>query len=196
MRGWNHNIQYHRTVISAIPDGCGLALDVGCGRGDLARKMAQSCREVVAIDADAQSLSFATAVGCQTNIRFVNAEVMSHPLPAGSFDLISAVATLHHLPLRPALLRFRWLLKPGGTLVVVGLYRMSTPADYTCAAAALPLSWIRRAMRPAAEVGAPLSEPRETLAEIRAGCDRILPSGDFRRRWFYRYSFVWRKPDR
>ncbi len=34
---WNHNIQYHRLVLAAVPPGCQRVLDVGCGEGMLAR---------------------------------------------------------------------------------------------------------------------------------------------------------------
>ena len=47
---WNHNTHYHYLVLRAIPPSCRAALDVGCGRGDLAQKMARRCEEVIGID--------------------------------------------------------------------------------------------------------------------------------------------------
>jgi hypothetical protein len=55
--------------------------------------------------------------------------------------------TLHHLPLGPALTRFRSLLKSGGVLGVIGLYRARTAKDFALAAAALPTSWTMRCLR-------------------------------------------------
>ncbi len=53
MPAWSHNIHYHHILLQAIPPNCRRALDVGCGRGLLARELAHHSPEVVAIDADA-----------------------------------------------------------------------------------------------------------------------------------------------
>ena len=90
-------------------------------------------------------------------------------------------------------MRLRNLLRSGGVLAVVGLYRASTPMDYVFAAAALPISRAIRLFRGEEKVGAPLRDPTETLAEIRRECDAVMPGGVFRRRLFFRYTFVWRK---
>lgn len=119
---------------------------------------------------------------------------MTHPFAADSFDLITAVATLHHLPLRPALARFRNLLNSGGVLAIIGLYRAQTLGDYALAASAFPLSWILRALRGHTDVGAPVQNPSETLREIRSACDALLPGAMLRRHLLFRYSLVWRKP--
>jgi hypothetical protein len=36
LMGWNHNVHYHDVVLNSIPPSCTRALDIGCGRGDLA----------------------------------------------------------------------------------------------------------------------------------------------------------------
>jgi SAM-dependent methyltransferase len=119
--------------------------------------------------------------------------VMTYPFPDESFDLVALVATIHHLQLRPALIRLRKLLKPGGVLAIVGLYRGETLTDSAVAAVAFPVSWIFRLVRGYADVGAPVQEPRETLAEIRRECDLLLPGATLRRRLLFRYSLIWRK---
>jgi hypothetical protein len=119
---------------------------------------------------------------------------MTHPFVVDSFDLITAVATLHHLPLRPALTRFRSLLRSGGVLAIIGLYRAQTLSDYALAASAFPLSWILRWLRGHTDVEAPVQNPRETLWEIRSACDSLLPGAVLRRHLLFRYSLFWRKP--
>src|SRR5690606_41719576 len=47
----------------------------------------------------------------------------------GTFDLITMVASLHHMPLEESLVHAKDLLRPGGRLLVVGLARVSSPAD-------------------------------------------------------------------
>ncbi len=119
---------------------------------------------------------------------------MTQSLSVEGYDLITAVATLHHLPLIPALKRFRDLLTPGGTLAVIGLYRLHTLEDYAWAAAGLPVSRMLRHWHGHDEVGAPIREPQETLGEIRTACDATLPGAVVRRRLLFRYSLIWRKP--
>jgi hypothetical protein len=45
-----------------------------------------------------------------------------------------------------------------------------------------------------AGVGAPVQYPKETLSDIRAACDAVLPGAALRRRLLFRYSLIWRKP--
>ena len=150
---WNHNIHYHEVALAAVPSGCHNAVDVGCGRGDLARKLAPGCREVLALDVDSACLKNAQSA---PNFTFQQGDIFTHPLEDESFDFITAVATLH---------------------------RAASLQDYAFAAAAIPVSRIIRMARGEAEVGAPVQEPKETLEEIRRACNATLPGGEFRRRF-------------
>ncbi len=60
--------------------------------------------------------------------------------PPGPYDVITCVATIHHLPLSDALISFRRHLAPGGTLAVVGVTRARTLGDHLLDAAAIPLN--------------------------------------------------------
>jgi 2-polyprenyl-3-methyl-5-hydroxy-6-metoxy-1,4-benzoquinol methylase len=188
---WNRNIHYHDLVLQAVPANCGRALDVGCGQGQLARKLALRCTAVVAIDVDHGALSRATPA---ERVQYVQGDVMTHDFRESSFDLIVAVATLHHLPLKPALVRFQSLLKPGGSLVVVGLHRVSAVEDYFLAMIAIPISWLYRLRYGLAHVGAPLQDPHETMGEIRKACGEALPGVTIRRLLQFRYLLIWKKP--
>jgi 2-polyprenyl-3-methyl-5-hydroxy-6-metoxy-1,4-benzoquinol methylase len=193
-RDWNHNIHYHEFVLDAVPPACQRALDVGCGQGLLAQRLARHSQEVIAIDVDRDAITHAQAAHASgARIEFVEGDALTHPFPENSFDFIGAVAALHHLPLRPALVRFRSLLRPGGVLVVIGLHRSHTPVDYAWSAAAFPVSWMFRCLRHQVEVGAPVQNPRESLGEIRSACDAVLPGAALRRRLLFRYSLIWRK---
>ena len=150
---------------------------------------------MIAIDADHDTLErakIATTAG--TRMTFVEGDVMTYPFCENTFDFIAAVATLHHLPLGPALTRFRNLLKSGGVLGVIGLYRARTAKDFALAGAALPTSWTMRRLRDYTDVEAPLQEPKETLNEIRTACEATLLGSTVRRHLLFRYSLVWRKP--
>ena len=47
---WSHNSWYHRLLLSQVPDGAQRVLDVGCGAGTLARKLAESVPQVDGVD--------------------------------------------------------------------------------------------------------------------------------------------------
>ena len=69
---WNHNTRYHDVVLRLISPYCTRALDVGCGRGDLAQEMAQHCKEVVGIDAEPECLASARTASRQwSNLTFI-----------------------------------------------------------------------------------------------------------------------------
>ena len=190
---WNHNIHYHRLVVHAVPKNCSCVLDVGCGQGLLTRKLAQRCKNAVGIDLSCDALAIARAEG-GANIAYIEGDALTYPFAADSFDMIAGIAVLHHLPMEQALDRFRALLAPGGALCFIGLYRHQTTMDYLIAGTAVALSLAIRGFRGQADVGAPMADPRETLAEIRATTAVHLPGARVRRHLFFRYSLVWQKP--
>jgi SAM-dependent methyltransferase len=193
-RRWNRNIHYHDVVLGAVPPQCGRALDVGCGAGRLASELAERCGEVTGIDADPPALALARSRYPRPNLSFVEGDAMSHAFPDASFDFIASIATLHHLPLEPALERFGLLLRPGGVLTIIGLYRLSTLSDFIYGCVAKPVSGWLYITRGGEPVAAPTRDPDETLREIRAGVEKVLPGADFERRLLFRYSLIWKKP--
>jgi len=192
--GWNHNLHYHRLVLGAVSAQFGRALDAGCGVGTLARKLARQCEHVVGIDADGDVIRKArTASWLPPNLELVIGDALTEPLEPGSFDFVTAVASLHHMELEPALAKFSALLRPGGKLAVVGLYRPETLWDYVSCAAALPVSLAVRGILTAEKVQARLAEPLESLKEIRQTAEVVLPGCKLRRLFFVRYWLEWKK---
>ncbi|EFG47173.1 methyltransferase domain protein, partial [Brevibacterium mcbrellneri ATCC 49030] len=64
-------------------------------------------------------------------IRWVHGDVMIHDFGEQQFDLVTAVATVHHLPdCEGVLERLRSLVSPGGKLVILGLARSASPVDF------------------------------------------------------------------
>jgi len=86
------------------------------------------------------------------------------------------------------------LAKPGGLLAVIGLHH--TTLVETCAQAiiVLPVSWAHRCVQGHAQVGAPISEPVESIGEIRRIAAGALPGVHSTRLLLFRYSLFWRKP--
>lgn len=119
---WNHNVHYHPLVVDAVPDGCRTALDVSCGDGLPARKLASRAGSVTGVDRSPQMIRLARADVPPENVTFVEADYLDGiSLDEGTYDFVSAVAVVHHTEFEDAVARLMSLLAPGGRLVIVGL---------------------------------------------------------------------------
>jgi SAM-dependent methyltransferase len=126
---WNHNLHYHALIVGVVPAGCARALDVGCGEGTLTRRLRTLVPEVTGIDLHEESIGQAQSHPAAGDIKYLVGDVLSYPFEPGSFDLVTAVASLHHMEAPVALARFQDLLAPRGVLAVIGLARSKMPAD-------------------------------------------------------------------
>ena len=194
--GWNHNIHYHPELLRAVPRPCLRALDAGCGLGAFARRLARVAAVVDAIDRDAVVVARARELSAGTpNLRLTHADFLTWP--ESSYDFVSLVATLHHLPFVEALTKAASLLRPNGVLAVLGLHRNASVFDLAPNVVVFPVSLCRRLVHGASEVGAPTRDPTMTLTEIRTEAAAALPGAVFRRHLLWRYSVIWSKgPDR
>ncbi|WP_167146301.1 class I SAM-dependent methyltransferase [Actinomyces sp. ZJ308] len=195
---WNHNVAFHRRIVRDAGLRGGRALDVGCGDGLLLARLATVCRCVVGIDPDEQAVVRACRRLDQIpQIEVRLDDVMDPDLPerVGTFETVSCVATLHHLPLKPALRRLGELVAPGGRLIVVGLAANKSPWDWTLSAlAVLPLRVIGALYGEMRDIGVATATPRESFGEIRDTASRMLPGARIRRRFYYRYTLIWDRP--
>jgi SAM-dependent methyltransferase len=94
-------------VEAHLPPPPARVLEVGCGRGDLARAIADSGYEVVAIDPDAPAGELFQAVS------------LEEFAADRAFDAVVASRALHHIPDLPAsVARIAGLLRPGGRFIL------------------------------------------------------------------------------
>jgi ubiquinone/menaquinone biosynthesis C-methylase UbiE len=137
---WNHNVHYQRVILEAVPVGCGAAIDVGCGDGMLASKLAARCAAVTGIDRDQRIIEAARERGCAgPAVSLVHGDFLDYPLADASFDFACANTALHHMDFGAALAKMARILRPGGRLAVVGLARDGSPADWLVGAAGIPV---------------------------------------------------------
>ncbi|MEU8994945.1 class I SAM-dependent methyltransferase [Streptomyces caniferus] len=198
---WDHNAHYHRWILRQLPRRFSHALDIGSGSGDLVRLLAGRAAAVTGIDADPVITDRARQLTpAALPVTFTVADAAAD-VPDGSYDVVTCVATLHHLPFAQALTRFRRRLAPGGTLVIVGLARADTPVDYLLGLVAIPANaatgWLKNKGRPSprpVSMTAPTRSADMTFAEIVRETEEILPGARLRRRLFWRYTLVWRRP--
>ena len=192
---WNHNTAYHRWLVGIAASHRGEVLDVGCGEGLLVQRLAPVSRRVLGIDPDGASVERARrrleSLG-NASVRVARFEELA--AADARFDVITFVASLHHLSLVPALTTARQLLRPGGELAVVGLAANRSFADWLWSGLCLPAVRVGSALhRETRDIGVAVAEPGEGLAEIRRLAGELLPGVVVRRGLYYRYLLRWRK---
>lgn len=191
---WNHSIHYYPLLLRALPPGCERALDVGCGEGILARQLRRCVPHVSAIDIDENSIELARQQDAAAEIDYLLGDFLTFPLQRDSFDFVVSVAALHHVDATAALQRMRELLRPGGTLAVLGLPRSRYPLDLPRDAVATIASHAHRRVKLHWESPAPtIWPPPHTFREIRALAEPLLPGASMRRHLLWRYSLIWTK---
>ncbi len=108
-------------LANLIGEGPRIVLDVGCGTGDIARRLAPLMGRVEAIDASAAMLERGCGQqgGDAPNLAWVHASVEDAPLRP-PYGLITAGESLHWLDWEIVFLRFAEALSPGGALAIIG----------------------------------------------------------------------------
>ncbi|QEV19691.1 class I SAM-dependent methyltransferase [Streptomyces alboniger] len=191
---FDHNDHYHPLLLRHLPPHGRTALDIGCGTGRFARRLAARGYEVDALDPSAEVIAEAEALG--GGPRYRRADVTAEDLPEGHYDVITCLASLHHMPFT-TLTRLRAALAPGGTLLVLGCYAGATWWDL----AAAPANALARLTVYAGErvrgthappLKAPVRQPDMTLPRIRAEAARLLPGSRVRQLLFWRYLLTYR----
>lgn len=195
---FNHNDHYHPTLLRLVPDDCRAALDVGCGTGRFARRLASLGIEVDAVDPAAEVIEAAVAEG--GGPRFHQADIATMELPEGRYDFISCLASIHHVPFG-TVAALRDALAPGGVLAILGCYSERSAVDHAWSLAAVPANAAARlavaATEPRDRAGertqAPVKAPEMSFQEIRREAGVLLPGATIRRLLFWRYLLVYRK---
>lgn len=121
-------------VRESLSPGASRILEVGCGGGELAKRLQDLGHEVVAVDSSAEAVEAARGLG-------VDARRAHFPdFAEEPFDAVLFTRSLHHIrPLAPALDQARHLLKPAGLLIVED-FAYSDAGEFTAA-------WFYRLLR-------------------------------------------------
>jgi 2-polyprenyl-3-methyl-5-hydroxy-6-metoxy-1,4-benzoquinol methylase len=192
-RRWNSNLHAFETLVEAVPLDAQRGLDVGCGEGETARRLRTRVASVVGLDRDEACIAEARHHG--GDISYIVGELEHVDLPENGFDVVTAVAVLHHMDQQAALCRLARLVAPGGVLLVVGLAKSRTVTDYAYDirdAIAVRRHTLTKAVW---HTPAPIVWPPPlSWADTRRASLGVLPTASFRRIPYFRYRLTWVKP--
>ena len=91
--------------------------------------------------------------------------------------------------------RMRALLRPCGTVVVIGCARSSNLADLPAEIGGMVLHRLQVLRQMWTESSGPtLWPPSETYSGMRSAATAVLPGASFRRLLLWRYALIWSKP--
>ncbi|HKS21926.1 MAG TPA: class I SAM-dependent methyltransferase [Thermoanaerobaculia bacterium] len=177
-------------LLAQLPRGR-TVLDIGCGIGTIARRLASSFAHVVAVDFSPAMI--AEAQRRSSSIEFVCADLFDWLREhRDAYDCIVSVSTLHHVDLGDALRAMALSLKPGGRLLVLDVLHRTNPIVNAAALVAgfRFTGWkLRRAFWRHGR-----NERYLTLGEAAHTASAALPGARVREHLLWRYSIVWDRP--
>jgi len=193
---WNHNNHYHDFLLAHVPPNAISSLDVGCGSGEFARRLAIYCRAVDAVDPDLQAITNGRNMSTSySNLTFYCASLKDYSSSPSNYDFVSVIASLHHMELASTLEKLKYLLKPNGTLAILGLYKEETISDFLWSMLAVSINSIYRFTKQQTKRYSSYQmithPPKTGLQTIRNTLNIALPNHQFRRHLFWRYSVIW-----
>jgi SAM-dependent methyltransferase len=107
-------------LASLVVDSPRIVLDVGCGTGDVARRLAPLVERLDAVDFSAAMIERGQSLpgGGAANLRWIQGALEDVPLPS-QYALVTAGESLHWMDWPVVLPRFAELLTPNGVLAIV-----------------------------------------------------------------------------
>lgn len=208
MLDWDHNAYYHRLLLRQLPHPCRRVLDVGCGSGAFASRLAQRVEQVDAVDRSPEMIEAANQA-TPGNVTCLLSDALADPLPGTDYDAIVSISALHHMPLQEALRCLAAALRPGGVLALVAVPRKNLPrelpaeliataghhllgATFLLARAVGSSHWLANGSTHATMPV--VMDPPLSTREVRQQAGAVLPEVRIRRLVFWRYLLLWQKP--
>ncbi len=189
---WNHNTAYYPWIRKRLAN-CSSVLDVGCGDGALAFYLDDGSKEIVGIDVDRDCICRASLTKSSDRTEFICCGFEDYR-PVRRFDAVVFVASIHHMDMTYALEKAKSLLAPDGKLLIVGLAKPSTAADYILEAVRVipskAVSVFHR-MRSSEELSISTSYDFPQMQVIRGIVKEELPGARIRYGLHYRYLLEW-----
>lgn len=184
---WNHNAHSCPLLAGVVGESARTVVDVGCGDGTLARSLARPGRDVLGVDPDPRGVPEAG-----DGVRFATARAEDLPCADATVDALVMVMALHHTDAPAALAEMRRVVRPGGTVAILGEGRSSGWRDRVLEARDVAAHrWHSRAVT-TREPDVALANPDLTWAQARDLLRRELPGSTWRRLPMWRSLATWR----
>jgi SAM-dependent methyltransferase len=194
---------YAGHLLAHVPRPCAAALEIGCGTGEFARRLAELADRVDALDLSPEMIRVAQSRSAGIpNLAFRVADVAATPPAAEAYDCVASIATLHHLDAARTVRDMRAALRPGGVLLLLDILHRPGVRGLPLNVMAGAVHLLHRLRRNPPEHGALRAayaahgrgERYLTMPEVRALCAAELPGADVREHLLWRWSAVWRRP--
>jgi SAM-dependent methyltransferase len=150
---------------------------------------------VTAIDVDASVIGLARQTTDADNVTFVIGDFLTYSFEGGAFDAIVSNTAIHHMDVAAALERMKDLVRPGGTVAIVGWARSHYPGDLIFDLAGTVGTRMHKLTKTYWEHSAPVLLIANTFGQTRQLALQVLPGARYRRHILWRYSIIWRKPN-
>jgi hypothetical protein len=125
----------------------------------------------------------------------IEGDFLGQPFDENDIDLVSFVASMHHMDFTAAPTKAVSLPRPSGRLVVVGLARTVTPIDWLISGLCLPLTRLSNLRRDrSGPTGMLVADPTLSWRQVKQQACDLLPGVRHRHHLLYRYSLRWTKP--
>jgi SAM-dependent methyltransferase len=196
---WSHNDHFHGWILANLPERRHIALDVGCGRGELLARLSPQFDAVWGVDEDPSMRQFATSrCAGLPNVTVVEGSWTDLTDPV---DLVTMIAVLHHLDAATALRSVVRLLAPGGRFLAVGLAPPQSLVDHAWDLASMvtnPLIGYVKHPWPSPPTAEPppfpVRDPTLPFGELREVVQAAMPGAVMRHRIAFRHTIAWTKP--
>ncbi|MBZ8177329.1 methyltransferase [Corynebacterium sp. 3HC-13] len=112
---WDHNEAFYPWILNHLPEKRRFAIDVGCGRGELLMLLGQHFPQVIGVEID-PAMILASQQRCAGYSHVKVTGSLENCAPQS--DLITMVASLHHMEIEETLEHVVDKLAPGGNSFV------------------------------------------------------------------------------
>jgi 2-polyprenyl-3-methyl-5-hydroxy-6-metoxy-1,4-benzoquinol methylase len=141
---WDHNQQYQKYLLKNIPKNCNCILDVGCGTGELTKRLIPFSKEIIGVDVSENMINEAKKRNYDEKISYIKISVEEYLKETEKqFDVIISIAALHHMNEEKILETMKNKLTKDGKIIILDLVKGGI-ADYILAIISVPSSIILR----------------------------------------------------
>jgi 2-polyprenyl-3-methyl-5-hydroxy-6-metoxy-1,4-benzoquinol methylase len=128
---WDHNQQYQKYLIKNIPKNCDYILDVGCGIGELTKKLTLFGKNITGIDVSENMLHEAQKRNFDKKINYIKTSAENYLDETDKqFDIIISIAALHHMNEENILGKMKSRLNENGKILILDIVKNKTMVDY------------------------------------------------------------------